>query len=125
MAIVVATVAMMARPRAPPTWRVVLIRPEASPASWGGTPAVADRVIGTNDIPSPKPISTTGPSTCDEVGVTGPDRGEPEEAAGGEARSEHQLAPGADDLHQAGADQGPASVHSPAGKKARPVRKAE
>ena len=58
-----ATVAMSARPTAPPTWREVLIRPEASPASWSGTPVVAAIVIGTNDNPSPTPTSTTGPNT--------------------------------------------------------------
>ena len=32
----------------------------------GGTPAVADRVMGTNDIPMPSPMSTSGPSTWDK-----------------------------------------------------------
>src|SRR3954465_9765272 len=49
------TVLRIARPSEPPTCWVVFSSPEASPASAGATPFVAEIVIGTNDIPNPAP----------------------------------------------------------------------
>ena len=57
-----AIVASAARPIAAPTVRDVLSRPEASPASRGGTPAVPATAIGVTARPMPIPIRTKGPS---------------------------------------------------------------
>ena len=46
----------IARPSEPPTCRVVLSSPEASPDSAGATPVVAAIVTPTNDSPSPAPM---------------------------------------------------------------------
>src|SRR3954462_428662 len=59
----VETAARTARPSAPPTCWVVLSRPEARPESSAATPLVAAIVIGTNDMPSPTPITTIAGST--------------------------------------------------------------
>ena len=48
-----ATVARIARPSAPPTCWEVLISPEASPASCGSVPVTAAIVTGTNDEAEP------------------------------------------------------------------------
>ena len=53
---VVDTVVRMATPSAPPICWLVLMSPEASPASRGGTPARAAIETGTNEKPSPTPI---------------------------------------------------------------------
>jgi hypothetical protein len=52
-----------ASPSDPPTCWVVLSRPEARPESPAATPLVAAIVIGTNDMPSPTPITTIAGST--------------------------------------------------------------
>ena len=57
-----AIVASAARPIEAPTVRDVLSRPEASPASRGGTPAVPATAIGVTARPMPRPIRTNGPS---------------------------------------------------------------
>ena len=51
-----------ARPTAPPTWRLVLRRPEAAPAWAGGTPARPAIVTGMKQRAKPMPLSTKGPS---------------------------------------------------------------
>src|SRR5580658_2748310 len=56
----VATVARTARPSAPPTWRLVLSRPEARPLSARGT--VAAIVSGTKVTPMLAPTSSSGTS---------------------------------------------------------------
>ena len=52
----VAIVESAAMPSAPPICCEVLIRPEASPASAGFTPASAAIEIGTNENPMPTPM---------------------------------------------------------------------
>jgi hypothetical protein len=47
-----------ARPIAPPICRLVLIKPEATPASERSTPVRLAIVIGTNERPSPAPPTT-------------------------------------------------------------------
>src|SRR5439155_25752199 len=47
-----------ARPIAPPTWRLVLIKPDATPASDRSTPVRPAIVTGTNEKPMPAPPST-------------------------------------------------------------------
>src|SRR6266508_1997804 len=54
---VVETVEKIATPSAPPICCVVLMSPDASPASCGATPASAAIDIGTNENPSPTPIA--------------------------------------------------------------------
>ena len=54
---VVAMVESAAIPSAPPICCDVLMRPDASPASAGSTPARAAIVIGTNEKPIPTPMS--------------------------------------------------------------------
>ena len=56
-----ATVARIARPSAPPTCWEVLISPEARPASCGLVPVTAAIVTGTNAKPSPNAASSDGP----------------------------------------------------------------
>ena len=58
-----ATVARIARPSAPPTCWAVLISPDASPASFVRVPVIAAIVTVTNDSPSPTAASSDGPST--------------------------------------------------------------
>jgi hypothetical protein len=58
-----ATVARIARPSAPPTCWEVLISPEARPASCGLVPVTAAIVTGTKEKPSPNAASSDGPST--------------------------------------------------------------
>ena len=58
----VAIAARMASPRAPPNSRAVLTRPEASPASWGATPATALIVAGTKARPIPSAVNSDGNS---------------------------------------------------------------
>ena len=53
--------ARTARPSAPPICWLVLIMPEARPASCGSTPATAAIVIGTNAKPRPKALTIDGP----------------------------------------------------------------
>ena len=45
----------MATPSAPPIWKAVLLRPEASPDSWSATPASAATVAVTKARPIPGP----------------------------------------------------------------------
>ena len=59
----VESVASTASPRAPPTCRVVLTRPEARPASSGRTPVIARVITEGNESPAPMPISTIAGST--------------------------------------------------------------
>ena len=63
----VAIVASAASPSEPPTWREVLTRPEASPASERATPATAAMVTGTNE--SPRPVVVTTPAQQDVADV--------------------------------------------------------
>src|SRR5258708_39489547 len=58
-----AIVARIASPSAPPICRVVLFSPEARPASRGSVLVTAAIVTGTNENPSPAPASSDGPST--------------------------------------------------------------
>ena len=53
---VVATVVARATPIAPPTCCVVLISPDATPASDGRTPVRAPIDIGTNASARPRPL---------------------------------------------------------------------
>ena len=53
---VVATVVRRARPSAPPICWLVLMSPDASPASGPCTPASAAIEIGTNEKPMPTPM---------------------------------------------------------------------
>jgi hypothetical protein len=55
---VVAMALAAARPIAPPIWRLVLTRPEATPASARSTPVRLAIVTGTNESPIPAPPST-------------------------------------------------------------------
>ena len=55
---VAAIVLAAARPIAPPIWRLVLIRPEATPASARCTPERLAIVTGTNESPMAAPPST-------------------------------------------------------------------
>src|SRR6478735_9932067 len=57
------TAVRTARPSDPPTCWVVLSRPDARPEPSGATPLVAEIVIGTNDMPSPTPITIIASST--------------------------------------------------------------
>src|SRR5256885_12031549 len=50
----------MARPIAPPTWIAVSDTPETKPECSSLTPETADRVAGTNVIPSPIPTTISG-----------------------------------------------------------------
>ena len=59
----VATVAVTARPRAPPICCEVLISPDASPASAGSGPVTAAMVTGTKDMPRPIAASIDGNRT--------------------------------------------------------------
>jgi hypothetical protein len=52
-----------ATPSAPPTWRLVLIVADATPACPGGIPAIAAATIGEMVSPSPSPSSISGPSS--------------------------------------------------------------
>jgi hypothetical protein len=54
----VASVARIARPSAPPTWREVLTRPEASPASLRVAPDIASVISDGNERPAPIPNIT-------------------------------------------------------------------
>ena len=56
-----------ATPTAPPICCDVLIRPDASPASSGSTPASAAIVIGTNPNGIPGPISEEAGQEVDDV----------------------------------------------------------
>src|SRR5207244_4209653 len=58
-----AIVARIASPSAPPICCEVLIRPEASPASCGLVPVTAAIVTDTNANPNPTAASSDGPST--------------------------------------------------------------
>src|SRR6202790_2677123 len=58
-----AIVARIASPSAPPSCCEVLIRPAASPASCGLVPMNAAIVTDTNANPNPTPASSDGPST--------------------------------------------------------------
>ena len=60
---VAAIVVTAAMPTAPPIWRVVLIRPEAMPASGGATPCSAAIVTGTNVRPRPTPVTISAGKT--------------------------------------------------------------
>src|SRR5262249_46507238 len=62
-ATVAAMVVTAAMPTAPPIWRVVLIRPEAMPASAGETPWSAAIVTGTNVRPRPIPVTISAGKT--------------------------------------------------------------
>ena len=54
----VASVARIERPRAPPTCRVVLTRPEASPESLAVAPDMARTMSAGNDRPPPMPSNS-------------------------------------------------------------------
>lgn len=56
-----ATALIEARPMLPPSWRALLSRPDAIPASFGATPAVAALAIGTSSGPMPKLVTRDGP----------------------------------------------------------------
>ena len=58
-----AIVARIASPSAPPICWEVLIRPDASPASCGLVPVTAAIVTDTNANPNPRAASSDGPST--------------------------------------------------------------
>ena len=58
----VASVASTARPIAPPTWALVLTRPEARPASSGVAPDIASVISDGKEMPTPTPISSIGGS---------------------------------------------------------------
>lgn len=58
-----ATVARVARPTQPPSWRELLKSPEAMPASREATPVVAAAATGARTSPTPTPVMTQGPST--------------------------------------------------------------
>ena len=60
-----------ARPTAPPTWRLVLSSPEATPASAGITPSRPAIVIGMKHSERPMPFSTNGPEQVDVVPAPG------------------------------------------------------
>ena len=66
----VASVASTASPIAPPTWMVVLTRPEASPASLWVAPDIASVISAGNARPAPAPSSSiTGRTSVDVVAV--------------------------------------------------------
>src|SRR5262245_35181354 len=50
-----ATALITARPMAPPIWRLVLTRPDATPESEGRTPVRLPIVAETNETPRPRP----------------------------------------------------------------------
>ena len=56
----VASVASTARPIAPPTWTLVLTRPEARPESLGVAPDIASVISDGKPRPAPRPIRTIG-----------------------------------------------------------------
>src|SRR4051794_29647963 len=58
--VVAAGLARMARPIAPPIWIAVSDTPETRPECSSLTPETADRVAGTNVIPSPIPTTISG-----------------------------------------------------------------
>ena len=64
MGCALATVARTARPSEPPTWRAVLTRPEAKPASERPTPNVAAAASGGKSTPREKAMMTPGPKTA-------------------------------------------------------------
>lgn len=57
-------VARIARPSEPPTWRAVLSRPEARPASERPTPIVAAAASGGKSTPREKATTIPGPRTA-------------------------------------------------------------
>ncbi len=58
-----ARVARAARPTQPPSWRELLSRPEAIPASPGAMPVVAAATTGARTSPVPMLVTTDGPRT--------------------------------------------------------------
>ena len=72
----VAMVASAASPSEPPTWREVLTRPEASPASERATPATAAMVTGTKESPRPVVVTTPAQQDVADVGAVRRDAGE-------------------------------------------------
>jgi hypothetical protein len=54
----VASVASTARPIAPPTWTVVLTKPEARPESLGVAPDIASVISAGKARPAPAPSSS-------------------------------------------------------------------
>ena len=66
------TVASTARPMAPPTCVVVLMRPEASPASLGVAPDIASIIRAGKARPAPMPSSSiTGSTSTTQLPSTG------------------------------------------------------
>ena len=64
---VVDTVVRIATPSAPPICWLVLMSPDARPASWGGTPASAAIETGTNEKPEADADQHEAAEEVDEV----------------------------------------------------------
>ena len=98
-----AIVARIARPSAPPICWAVLTSPDARPASCGRVPVTAAIVTGTKDRPRPIAASSEGPSTSagERAARSGHAR-EPEEACGDEQQphEQHRLEAKARDGHR-------------------------
>src|SRR6266550_1305458 len=63
---------MTATPSAPPTWRVVSLTAEPTPALPGGREPMIDSVAGAvvKPMPAPKTTRTSPPRTADDINVS-------------------------------------------------------
>src|SRR2546421_5382583 len=89
----------MARPIAPPIWIAVSDTPETRPECSSLTPETADRVAGTNVIPSPIPTTISGsmaPRMYELWGGQGAQPQQPDRGDGGAGRDQRPNA-GVDD----------------------------
>ena len=90
-----ASVLSTARPSAPLICWETLVIPEPSPASAGGTSAIASVSSGMNALPMPRPIAKQAKKIVGKNAVSGPDGGEQEQAGDGgrHAGGEHRERP--------------------------------